>query len=97
MTWQIPTFKLAEMQEHLEVSTSLKAACYFPQTQQEVYRLYPRFKNWELRKLSIPDLLLETHCQALANFMKCNTLSSACEPACIYNNLQQKTNSPFIS
>lgn len=43
----------------------------------------------------MPDLLFETHCQALASFMKCNTLSSAYEQTCIYSDLQQKTNSPL--
>lgn len=30
MTWQIPALKSAETQEHLEVSSGLKATCCFP-------------------------------------------------------------------
>lgn len=30
MTWRIPALKSAETQEHLEVSSSLKATCCFP-------------------------------------------------------------------
>jgi len=74
VTWQIPTLKLAQRQEHLEVSSNWKGTCYFPQKPQEVYKLYSRFKNRKQCKLSIPDLLLGTHYQALASFMKFNTL-----------------------
>lgn len=89
--------KSAETQEHLEVSSALKAACWFPQISQKVSKLYSWFENKKLRKLSMPDLLFGTSCQALASFMKCNSLSSAYEQTRIYSNLQQKTNSPFIS
>lgn len=30
MTWQIPVLKSAETQEHLKVSSGLKATCCFP-------------------------------------------------------------------
>ena len=42
MTWRIPTLKLAQMQEHLEVSSSLKATCYFPpDTVESVQAVFP--------------------------------------------------------
>lgn len=41
MTRWIPTWKSAQTQEHLEVSSSLKATCYFPQTAGSVHAVFP--------------------------------------------------------
>lgn len=46
MTWRIPALKSAETQEHLEVSSGLKATCCFPpditESEQAVFTIQKR-------------------------------------------------------